>query len=132
MSNKILMMCAMACALTVNGLAWAGAPEAQLLKWNAEAGSAGQADRGQAFFNQNHGHEWTCASCHGNPPTEQGRHASTGKTLKPLAPAANPASLTDSSKTDKWFRRNCREVLSRECTPMEKADVLAWLIQLKR
>ena len=30
---------------------------------------------------------------------------------------------------DKWFRRNCNDVLSRECTAVEKADVLAWLLQ---
>jgi len=130
----ILTRCAVICALLTSGLVWAGntTPEAQLQKWNGEAGRIGQADKGQTFFTQNHGHEWTCASCHGDQPTEQGRHASTGKTLKPLAPAVNPVSLTDQAKIDKWFRRNCKEVLSRECTPMEKADVLAWLIQLKR
>jgi mono/diheme cytochrome c family protein len=133
MSNRFFLAAAF-CALSSAGLAWAGntTPEAQFQKWSAEAGRAGQANRGEAFFNQSHGNDWSCASCHGNLPTEQGRHASTGKTLKPLAPVTNAESLTDQSRTDKWFRRNCREVLDRECTPIEKADVLAWLIQLKR
>ena len=134
MDDKFWIICAALCALCSNGLAWAGdtSPEAQLQKWSAEAGQAGQPDRGQAFFTQKHGYEWSCATCHGNPPTEQGKHASTGKTLKPLAPVANPGSMTDQAKLNKWFRRNCKEVLKRECTPTEKSDVLAWLIQLKR
>jgi hypothetical protein len=132
--NQILTGCAVICALLLSGLAWAGntTPEAQLQKWSTEAGQVGQADRGQAFFTQKHGYAWSCASCHSNPPTEQGRHADTGKTIKPLAPAVNPESMTDQAKVDKWFRRNCKDVLKRECTPMEKADVLAWLIQLQR
>ncbi|MBX9935628.1 MAG: DUF1924 domain-containing protein, partial [Burkholderiaceae bacterium] len=56
---------------------------------------------------------------------------STGKTIAPLAPAFNPERFTDTAKADKWFRRNCKDVLSRECTAAEKADVLAWLVQLK-
>jgi len=133
MNRKFLTMCVVACALLSGSPAWAGntTPEAQLQKWNETAGEVGQAGRGQTFFTQKHGNEWSCASCHGNPPTTHGRHADTGKTLKPLAPTVNPQSLTDQSRIDKWFRRNCKDVLKRECTPMEKADVLAWLIQLK-
>jgi len=47
--------------------------------------------------------------------------------ISPLAPAANPQRFTDSRKVEKWFRRNCGDVLDRECTAQEKADVLAWL-----
>ena len=64
------------------------------------------------------------------PPTGQGKHASTGKAIAPMAPAANPKAFTDAAKVDKWFRRNCNDVLERECTPAEKADVLAYLISL--
>ncbi len=39
--------------------------------------------------------------------------------------------FTDTAKVDKWFRRNCNDVLSRECTAMEKADVWAYLKALK-
>ena len=64
-------------------------------------------------------------------PTQSGRHAKTGKTLAPLAPAFNPQSFTDTARVDKWFKRNCQDVLGRECSAGEKADVLAWLIGLK-
>ncbi|MEN9315625.1 MAG: hypothetical protein RIS35_2018 [Pseudomonadota bacterium] len=99
----------------------------QLTQWSARAGSPGDPSRGRAFFENRHGGEWSCASCHGAPPSGPGRHAGTGKTLAPLAPAFNPKSFTDSARVEKWFRRNCRDVLSRECTSGEKADVLAYL-----
>ena len=39
--------------------------------------------------------------------------------------------FTDTARVDKWFRRNCNDVLQRECSAAEKADVLAYLIGLK-
>ena len=54
-----------------------------------------------------------------------------GKVIKPLSPNANPARFTDEAKVDKWFKRNCNDVLGRECTTQEKADVLAWLMTVK-
>lgn len=104
---------------------------AQLARWNVAAGSPGNAAQGQVFFSSKHGGDWSCASCHGTPPTAQGKHASTGKTIAPLAPAFNPQAFTDSAKVDKWLRRNCKDVLSRECTAAEKADMLAYLASLK-
>lgn len=106
-------------------------PAQQLERWRAQAGAAGQAERGRAFFTSRHGGEWSCASCHGNPPTAPGKHASTGKVIAAMAPAANPKAFTDAAKVDKWFRRNCGDVLKRECSAGEKADVLAYLISLK-
>ena len=104
---------------------------AQLARFSAEAGQAPSAERGQAFFTQHHGGQWSCSSCHGNPPSAQGKHAATGKTIAPLAPAFNPQAFTDTAKVDKWLRRNCKDVVSRECTALEKADVLAYLTRLK-
>ena len=106
-------------------------PAAQLQHWSAQAGAPGNAARGQTFFNAKHGAEWSCASCHGTPPTAEGKHANTGKLITPLAPAFNPKAFTDTAKVDKWFRRNCKDVLSRECSAGEKADVLAYLNSLK-
>ncbi len=106
-------------------------PQAQLDRFSLEAGRPGNPEGGQLFFSKKHGADWSCASCHGDLPIRSSRHASTGKMLDPLAPAFNPKSLTDSAKVDKWFKRNCKDVLARECTAGEKADVLAWLILLK-
>ena len=107
-------------------------PAQQLARWSAAAGAAGDAARGRAFFTGRHGGEWSCASCHGDPPLAAGKHQSTGKAIDPLAPATNAAAFTDAARVDKWFRRNCKDVLARECDAREKADVLAWLLELKR
>ena len=106
-------------------------PAQQLERFAAQAGTPGQAERGRAFFTSRHGGEWSCASCHGQTPTAGGKHASTGKAIDPLAPAFNPRAFTDGTKVDKWFRRNCNDVLRRECSAGEKADVLAYLLSLK-
>lgn len=84
-------------------------------------------DRGQQLFTSRHGREWSCSTCHGAMPTQAGKHASTGKPIAALAPAHNPERFTDAAKTEKWFRRNCNDVMGRECTAAEKADVIAWL-----
>ena len=97
----------------------------------AQVGVPTEPSRGQRFFNTVHSRDWSCASCHGAVPTQAGRHAATGKPIAALAPAFNPDRFTDPAKVDKWFRRNCNDVLGRECTTAEKADVLGWLLSLK-
>lgn len=112
--------------------AWAADAQSQLTTFTQEAKTTPSASRGETFFNAKHGGEWSCASCHGTPPTGTGKHASTGKPIGPMAPAFNPERFTDLAKSDKWFRRNCKDVLSRECTAAEKADVLAYLVSIKK
>lgn len=113
-------------------LAHAITPPEQLAAYAAQAGTPAQPARGQQLFTTTQGKEWSCASCHNAVPTGEGKHASTGKVIGPLAPAFNPKGFTDTVKTEKWFRRNCNDVMGRACTAGEKADVLAWLITLKR
>lgn len=86
--------------------------------------------RGRQLFNQRFG-AWSCASCHGATPLAAGKHAKTGKPIAPLAPAANAERFTDAAKIEKWFRRNCNDVLGRECTAIEKGDILSWLLSLR-
>jgi hypothetical protein len=105
-------------------------PADQLAGYSQQGGGTAQPARGQQFFIGTHGREWSCASCHGATPKQAGKHASTGKSIGALAPAFNPERFTDSAKTEKWFRRNCNDVLGRECSATEKADVLAWLMTL--
>jgi mono/diheme cytochrome c family protein len=110
---------------------WAAGPAQLLSGYSAQAGSAAVPARGQQFFTSRHGREWACASCHGALPTQAGKHASTGKPIAPLAPAFNPERFSDPAKSEKWFRRNCNDVVGRECTAAEKADLLSWLLTLK-
>lgn len=119
-----------------SAVAYASAPRDFLATFEASAratepGFTANAARGAAFFTSRHGSEWSCASCHTASPAAQGRHAATGKVIQALAPSANPARLTDPAKVDKWFRRNCGDVLGRLCTPKEKADVVAWLLTIR-
>ena len=111
--------------------AMAATPAELLAVYTAQSGQSANAAKGEAFFNASHGQAWQCTSCHGKSPMTGGRHASTDKAIEPLAPAANAKRFTDSAKVEKWFRRNCKDVLARECTASEKADVLAWLISLR-
>jgi hypothetical protein len=107
-------------------------PVEQLAAYTVLAGAPPQPARGQQIFTIKHGKEWSCSSCHTAIPTVDGKHASTGKVIGPMAPAFNAERFTDSAKTEKWFRRNCNDVMGRECTAAEKADVLSWLLTLKR
>jgi len=138
MSRSLLSMRRLRAALllistaTAMATANAAAPSELLGSYQAQSdGAAPLPSRGQLFFNSSHGHEWTCATCHGAIPTRTGKHAATGKAITPLAPAFNPKRFTDAAKTEKWFRRNCNDVVGRECTSAEKADLLAWLLTLK-
>jgi len=89
------------------------------------------AQRGEQFFKTMHGGDWRCATCHTENPTAMGQHTVTKKDIKPLAPTANPERFTNASKVEKWFKRNCKDVLARECTAQEKGDVLTYLLSLK-
>ncbi len=119
--------------LSANGInALAATPAELLAGYTSQAGAPAQPEKGQQFFTSKHGKEWSCSSCHTATPTVMGKHASTGKAIEPMAPAFNAERFTNAAKTEKWFRRNCNDVVARECTPSEKADVLSWLMTLKR
>ncbi len=117
-------------AFTTTGVVGAATPPELLKTYEAQSGKASSV-RGEQFFNSKHGKEWSCASCHENPPNHDTKHIVTGKVIKPLAPVANPTRFTDDAKVEKWFKRNCNDVLGRECTAQEKADVLSWLMTVK-
>ena len=119
---------------TASAPTFAATPAELLSGYEAEARKVGgfegaSAPRGEQFFTSRHGAEWSCSSCHGSPPTAQGKHAKTGKAIRALAPTANPERFTDTAKVEKWFKRNCNDVLARTCTASEKADVLAYLLK---
>lgn len=87
--------------------------------------------RGEALF---HG-TWTggdprtasCTACHTADPRQAGRNAKTGRPIEPVAVSANPARFTDLATVEKHFARDCRSVLGRECTALEKGDYVAFM-----
>lgn len=88
------------------------------------------AHRGENFFFAKHG-EMSCSTCHSDNPKASGKHAKTGKRIEALAPVANTQRLSDPAKVEKWFKRNCNDVLQRACTAREKGDFVTWLVSVK-
>lgn len=70
----------------------------------------------------------SCTTCHGTAPRAGGQTPS-GKAIEPMAVSVSPQRYTDAAKVEKWFRRNCKEVLGRECSAREKGDWLAYMIE---
>lgn len=114
------------------------------------------AERGKAFYFRKHKTdegEMACASCHREDP-RLGIHGHQDRSIPcrmchhfhdlredgtprwkrhvpALAPSANPDRYTDAALVEKWLGHNCRLLLNRECTPLEKGDVLTWLLTVK-
>ncbi len=110
------------------------ARDAIINQFKAEAGvSSFSAERGKQFFHARHSsgkpETPSCSTCHTNDPRNQGR-TRVGKVIEPMAVSRNPGRFTDPKKVAKWFRRNCRSVLGRECTALEKGDFLTYLSNL--
>ena len=100
----------------------------------SQAGFTPSAKRGEAFFRQRFAHNDkmpACTSCHTDNPLNAGQHAVTGKAIRPLAVAGNGERFSDPAKVEKWFGRNCKEVVGRACTPGEKADFVAYASEVR-
>ncbi|MFK5986735.1 MAG: DUF1924 domain-containing protein [Pseudomonadota bacterium] len=69
----------------------------------------------------------SCAGCHSADLKNIGKHLRTGKKIKALAPSVNPTSLSKTKKIKKWFKRNCKWTMGRECNAQEKADILLFI-----
>jgi mono/diheme cytochrome c family protein len=98
----------------------------------ADASSAVfSAEKGQAFFQGRHKggkpDSPSCTSCHTTDVKASGK-SRAGKVIAPMAASVNPKRFTDYADVEKWFARNCPDVLGRECTLTEKGDVLAYLL----
>lgn len=131
----------------IKRLAWTGlvllsahaaadTPASFAARYAQQAGVAASAlspARGEAFYRSEHPGKngpQSCASCHTANPKQAGQ-TRVGKRIEPLASIANPQRFTDAAKVEKWFRRNCMDVLQRECSAQEKGDFVAWLSQIK-
>jgi cytochrome b len=91
-----------------------------------------QAAEGRRLYERGHlqdGVTVSCASCHTADPRQRGL-TPAGQRVEPLAPSANPDRFTDRREVEKWFKRNCKQVMGRECTAAEKGHVLTYLLSL--
>lgn len=92
------------------------------------------AEAGNIFFHQERVHsegtKVSCAVCHTSDPRNRGM-TRANKEIAPLAPSKNPERFTDLLKVEKWFARNCRDVLERPCTAQEKGDFIEYMRSLR-
>jgi hypothetical protein len=134
--NRKITASVLIAALTLASAVFAGPREDQLSQYASAAKAstpafAGfSAARGEALHQKNfaagRADTPSCTSCHGADPLKPGR-STAGKTLDPVALSVSPSRYTDAAKVEKWFKRNCNEVLGRECTPLEKGDWLTFV-----
>ncbi|NOT14048.1 MAG: DUF1924 domain-containing protein [Methylotenera sp.] len=99
------------------------------------------ASEGKSFFyreviqfkgdRQNPGKPLACASCHTKNPADFGKHIVTGKKIKPLSPVVNAKRFDDIEHVEKQFTEHCNEIIGSDCTPQEKANYIAFLIEEK-
>ena len=120
--------------------AYADTPQLMMKKYEAQAkqensGFAGfSAERGSVFFKTEHkrsdGEKVSCSTCHTTDPRNPGQ-TRAHKLIEPMAVSVNPQRFTDESKVEKWFGRNCKDVLERTCTAAEKGDFIQYLSNVK-
>ena len=104
-----------------------------MLKVYRDAGAGPfSAEAGQRMWAETHSStqaplERSCSSCHTNNLGDSGKHIKTNKVIKPMSPGVNAERLSDTKKIEKWFMRNCKWTLGRECSAQEKGDFLLYI-----
>ena len=135
-SGRRLLIAAVFAACFVSGPAVAGMLQDTIARYTAEVTSA---DKGFTGFSAERGRMLffsrpatgkpdtpSCTSCHSDSPVTVGQ-TRAGKEIAPMALSRTPDRDTESKKLAKWFRRNCKSVLGRVCTAMEKGDFLTFM-----
>lgn len=102
--------------------------------YSPQGAAAFSAEKGKELWNvktkAEDGKDRDCAACHGKNLTQSGKHIETGKVIEPMAPSVNKERFTDLAKIEKWFKRNCKWTIGRECTSEEKGHFLKYLSTL--
>lgn len=101
-------------------------------RYQQQGASGADADKGKQLWTKtfaagNKPQQRSCTSCHTEDLRSAGKHIKTGKAIEPLAPSVNRERLTEARKIEKWFKRNCKWTLGRECSAQEKADFLSYI-----
>lgn len=135
MRNQIMLL---ALLFSINALA--ATPQELLKQYEVQAKqenpafSGFSAERGARFYrterNHSNGQKVSCATCHTADPRHQGK-TRANKVIEPMASIINPQRFTDAAKVEKWFGRNCKDVLERACNAQEKGDYIQYLVNVK-
>lgn len=132
---RLISIVVLACAL---GPAAAGESPKSLLDFYASEAKASDpgfsgfsTERGEHLFRTNFStgkpDTPSCTTCHTTDARKAGQ-TRAGKDIEPMAASANPKRFGDLEKTEKWFGRNCNNVLGRECTATEKGDFITFML----
>jgi len=130
---KIHILSIVLCAALSAHVAAADVVDDLLQSYQAAGAKDFSDSKGDSLWHQSHpdpeqaGKNRSCATCHGEDLRAKGKHIRTGKVIDPMAPSVNKERLTDAKFIEKWFTRNCKWVVGRECTPQEKGDLLSYL-----
>ncbi|MBI2235509.1 MAG: DUF1924 domain-containing protein [Magnetospirillum sp.] len=128
--RRAVAVAVLAAALPVAALA-ADARQSILDTYAAQAKAPFSAERGEALFRT----RWaggdartpSCTACHTDNPRQAGQNAKTGRPIAPVAVSATPKRFTDMAQVEKQFGRDCKTVLGRDCTPLEKGDYITFM-----
>ena len=108
------------------------AVDAMLKVYSGAGAGPFSAEAGERMWTETHHNtqapvERRCSSCHTENLSNEGKHVKTQKVIKPMAPSVNAKRLTDTKQIEKWFMRNCKWTLGRECSAQEKGDFLLYI-----
>ena len=130
MKNTKIFLIALSITAIFAVSAEAGPRDDIIAGFMAQGAVAGDPAKGEAMYNANYGtgkvETPKCTSCHGTTPQQSGE-TRTAKPIDPMAVSKTSDRFTDKRKVDKWFLRNCKGVIGRECTAQEKVDFIAFL-----
>jgi cytochrome c553 len=129
MKIRSMMLVAM---LAASSAVSAGVVQTMLDEYRQQGVTETSAEAGRSLWTAEHaskngGPLRSCTTCHGTDLRKPGKHARTGKRIEPMAPSVNGKRYSNVKKIRKWFKRNCKWTLGRECSAQEKADILVWL-----
>jgi len=132
MKNRVLMIATVVMGLTVGVQVHADSVATLQSAYQAQGAGEFSAGAGekmwqQPYLNKKSGKQRSCQTCHGKDLSKIGKHARTGKVIDPLAPSVNGERLTKVKFIKKWFKRNCKWTIGRECSAQEKGDFLEYL-----
>ena len=119
--------------IVVNGVVQASVANNLLSEYQQQGAQQPNPDNAKKMWTQKYqdnkgGKARSCASCHTDNLRTNGKHVRTKKTIEPLAPSINSERLNDAKKIEKWFKRNCKWTIGRECSPQEKSDFLIYIL----
>jgi hypothetical protein len=133
--RRLISITVLACALAPAAQGQSPKSVLDFYASQAEATDTGfsgfSAERGEHLFRTSYSTSKpdtpSCTTCHTTDPRKVGQ-TRAGKDIEPMAASANPNRYGDQAKAEKWFGRNCNNVLGRDCTATEKGDFITFML----